>query len=911
MSKHEGSSGPGPQPFLRFRPLHTRVGLVVAALVVSFALALGLVLASTARQDLGDLQASGLQGLADQMSRELSRGMDQFQREVVSEATRQVYRDSGAQAAEMRFALDAFKALNPEFAYASIVDAGTARVIAATGGIFEGGSGRGRPTFEEGLKGPFVGDVHDAVRLAELLPKPASGETLRFLDVAAPIRDASGRVIRVFAAHVAWEWTRTVREMVFEPLRDRRGIELVLGDTRDKVVLAASSELAVGTDLSATLAVIRSADGAVPWPDRGRFLSAVSDVQPHGTFPGFGWKVIARQPDRLAMAPLERLRTAFLLVALALGLVAAALGWLLSARMTRPVQALADLAWQADSRHGVSALPPGAAIGEVGVVHAALSRLADAARAEASASAASERRFAVLAASLPQVVWLARANGSMEYANRPWLVDAAGGRHRSVDDLAEWIDEDDERQQFRRMWAHSRGSGEPLAIRCRMSTPGSEAARWCEIHGAAVANDDASVSHWIGTILDVDESVVLAIAMQRALDEERRAREGAERLARMKDEFLSTVSHELRSPLNAISGWGEILGRRSDGDPLGRRASEAIRRNTAAQASLIEDLIDLSAAVGRTLVLNPVDMDLAQAALMATHAQRPEALAKGVTLACTADAPVGVHGDVERVVQILAILLRNAVKFTDEGGRIDVSTLRDHAWGVVRVRDTGRGIGSEYLPHVFDRLRQEDGSFARAKGGLGLGLSLAKALVELSQGRIDVHSDGLGRGATFTVRLPYRELKPQPVASPVASPAVPPDAAADTESLPDLTGLDVLLVDDEADAREVTSMALASLGADVTCADGGPQALQLFAGRRFDLLVSDIGMPGMDGLALLQSIRSSPTGRTVPAIALTAFSLGSQVQAGLAAGFQAYLVKPVSMETLARCVAATRHEAAS
>lgn len=375
----------------------------------------------------------------------------------------------------------------------------------------------------------------------------------------------------------------------------------------------------------------------------------------------------------------------------------------------------------------------------------------------------------------------------------------------------------------------------------------------------------------------------------------RQAKEEAERASELKDQFLAVLSHELRSPLSAITGWADILANFSDAHPLLGKAAAVIRRNAQLQARMINDLLDMSAVVAGKLVMQTMSVDLSALASEAVLAGLHEAQAKGVALHCRAPRALWVDGDAQRLSQVLSNLIGNAIKFTDRGGAIEVEVLEDGEHVVARVRDTGRGISPGFLPFVFDRLRQEDGSFTRKAGGLGLGLAIARAIVELHRGRISADSAGAGSGSTFELRLPL-----------LREPTLPPAPA--TEPIPlcedTLAGVRVLLVDDEEDAREVGQVALSRLGAKVSVAGSAAEALTRLADERFDLLVSDIGMPDMDGRSLIRAVRRMPGGSAteLPAVALTAFAMVADRQEGLAAGFQGYVAKPIELGALTRAI---------
>lgn len=885
--------------------LQTRLGLAVGMLMLLLSLGVAMLLLRAAEREYVRLASSNLSTLGDQMARELSAGMDRLGLEVQTQALRDLFREDTTPVAAMRQALDDFQRLHPEFAHASIVDAQSGRVLAATGGVFEGGSGRGRPTFERGKEGLFLGDVHDAVRLAELLPKPPDGEALRFLDVAAPIHDASGRVVRVLAAHVAWGWTDQVRTEVFGPVGERRGVQAVLVDSENKVVLASGPSLPVGTRLGPIIAAAGAEATRMAWADGRDDLTVVAATRPVGRFPGFGWKVVARQPYADVVAPITRLGSALLTSALGLGLFGALSGWWLTGRLVRPVRLLAEAAQREEAIAAGStafATPPG---DELQTVQHALHRLADRARTQAQAADASERRFDALVRTLPQAVWIADSAGVVRFVNR----DALAARAAPPDDEAvalgalQRLAWPQDRPALDVAWRQAQSTRAPLRLRLRMQSTPDAPARWvdCEARPVHAVASGHGAPDWIGTLVDVDESVQATQRSARALDAERESRSQAERLIRMRDEFIATVSHELRSPLTAMLGWSDILRRRHD-EATVAKAAEVIGRNARLQSALIDDLIDMSAALAGKLAVQVQSLDLAQAARDAVASQAQAAEAKGVTLAMDAGGSVQVLADPRRLAQVLANLVGNAIKFTAAVGRIDLRVWSEGASGVVRVRDTGCGIAPDFLPFVFDRLRQEDASHTRRAGGLGLGLAISKALVELQGGRINAHSDGANQGATFTVALKC--------ATSATAPTDDPDDGADAPGSA-LAGLRVLVVDDESDPREFTRFALDAMGADVRAVGSAAEALVHLAAEPCDALVSDIAMPEMDGLALIRAVRLLPDPRAahVPAIALTAFAMEDDRRAGLLAGFQGYVVKPVSLRHLYEAIVAARRHA--
>jgi len=401
-------------------------------------------------------------------------------------------------------------------------------------------------------------------------------------------------------------------------------------------------------------------------------------------------------------------------------------------------------------------------------------------------------------------------------------------------------------------------------------------------------------------------SQVTAAEREQLLVRERAARDQAEHLSAMKDEFLATLSHELRTPLNAILGWAAMLQRGTRDEATLRRGLETIERNARAQGQLIDDLLDMSRIVSGTLRLDVQRIELAKAIEGALGTVQPAVLARQIVLRSELADDIEVHGDPGRLQQVLWNLLSNAVKFTPSGGTVTVALAREGVEALVRVSDSGIGIAPDFLPHVFDRFRQQDASITRRHGGLGLGLAIVKQLVELHGGTIAVASAGENSGTTFTLRLPLA----------AASCVVPePAPAAEVLALADLSGLSVLLVDDAPDTLEVIEQILQQCGAATLAASGAAMALALLDSERPDVIVSDIGMPDIDGFELMRRIRRRPhdAGGEIPALALTALTRQDDYERALQAGFDDYLAKPVDAGALVARIAelAARRRAGS
>jgi CheY-like chemotaxis protein len=393
-------------------------------------------------------------------------------------------------------------------------------------------------------------------------------------------------------------------------------------------------------------------------------------------------------------------------------------------------------------------------------------------------------------------------------------------------------------------------------------------------------------------------------------DAEQRARHDAEAANRLKDEFLATMSHELRTPLNAILGWASLL-RRGARDAEGlERGLATIERNALAQARLIEDVLDVSRIISGKLRLDVRRVDLVAIANAAADVVRPAAVARRVQLTVDAglEPTVDLVADPDRLQQVIWNLLSNAVKFTPSDGSVTLSIQRQGSALRLIVSDTGAGIAPEHLPFVFERFRQVDSSTTRKYGGLGLGLAIVRHLVELHGGWVSASSDGVGRGATFTVELPVRALASQPTETAYFG-AV--ERAADTsQSLTQLLGVKILVIDDDEDSRLLLQTALEGAGAWVRLADSAASAFSFLEQQSVDVVISDIGMPEEDGISLMRRLRAQPVHRRLPAVALTAYARSEDVTRALEAGFQRHVAKPANITELARAVAELVEEVA-
>jgi PAS domain S-box-containing protein len=513
--------------------------------------------------------------------------------------------------------------------------------------------------------------------------------------------------------------------------------------------------------------------------------------------------------------------------------------------------------------------------------------------------AASNQQFLDLAEAIPQLVWISDGTGKAVYFNSPWGPFTGS----TLDELSKqgWqlALHPEDRNSATARWKESVEGGNPFEAEYRLKQASDGSYRWFLCRATPVRDKSGKSVRWFGSCTDIHSQKQLEHDREELLAAERKARSDLLRTNIIKDQFLATLSHELRTPMTAILGWTQLLR-----DPVIREASldraiEAIDSNAKAQARLIEDLLDMSRILSGKLTIKPESMDLKEGLQAAIDAVGPAVLLKQLTL--EQDVPqqddFRIQGDPTRLQQVMSNLLSNAVKFTPAGGKVQVSLQRDANLVTLKISDTGRGIRPEFLPHVFERFRQADGSTTRQHGGLGLGLAIVKHLVEMHGGHASAESAGEEKGATFTVQLP--------VNAPIVKNAPKIEAQPNDGNMVSLKGLRILLVEDDAGSAEVVRAILEHAGAEVEAVSSGIAGLKSLAERQFDVLISDIGMPQMDGYGLIRRVREIEPGtnRHIQAIALTAFASKDDRQEALAAGYQMHLAKPVAPGDLTRAVA--------
>jgi PAS domain S-box-containing protein len=450
---------------------------------------------------------------------------------------------------------------------------------------------------------------------------------------------------------------------------------------------------------------------------------------------------------------------------------------------------------------------------------------------------------------------------------------------------------------------HSRAANMELRLRGNLAPFEKEYVRkdgsrvWAMVGAATIAETD---DRWMAFILDISDRKHAAVEREAAYQREHAARTQAEEATRLKDEFLANLSHELRTPMNAIIGWTHLLKTGRLDDAQRQRAMESIDRGARSQAKLIEDLLDVSRIVSGKLSLTMTPVDLRAVLNAALDSQRPAAQAKNIRLEMTSAAPdCAVVGDVGRLQQVFLNILSNALKFTPAGGQVGVTLASTGDCACVSITDTGEGISGEFLPYVFDRFRQADGTSTRNHMGLGLGLAIVKHVVEMHGGTVVAQSQGVGKGATFKVTLPLAgevEGRPRgPLAERMPGGQVPQTAL----------GIRVLIVEDDVETRDILAAILDRAGFSYRVATRASEALTVLDDWQPDVIVSDIGMPDMDGYAFARQLRARPAaqGGHIPALALSAFARAEDRELALRSGYQAHIAKPVEPADLVKAIA--------
>lgn len=509
----------------------------------------------------------------------------------------------------------------------------------------------------------------------------------------------------------------------------------------------------------------------------------------------------------------------------------------------------------------------------------------------------SETRFRTLTSHAPVGIFMTDPEGNCLYVNERWCEMA--GMSPDVAQGTGWVSalHPDDRERIANVWYQASRDGQVFAAEYRFQTPQGKVT-WVQGTATALQRETGEVAGYLGTLTDITERKQAEADREHLFQQEQAAREAAERANRIKDEFLAVLSHELRSPLNPILGWTKLLqlGRLDAAKTVDALAT--IERNARLQTQLIDDLLDVAKILRGKLSLNMVVVNLSSAVEAALDTVGTTAVAKSISLGSVLPNIGQVFGDMARLQQIVWNLLSNAIKFTPHGGCVDIQLQQVGTEAHIIVKDTGKGISPDFLPHLFESFQQEDASITRRYGGLGLGLAIVRQLVEAHGGTITAHSLGEGLGATFTVQLPLLN---------VASAVQPLDDYPLQEL--DLTGIRVLAIDDEPDARELLTALLTEYGAVVLTVASASEVLVNLEAFQPTVLVSDIAMPEVDGYTLIQQVRALPPGQggQIPAIALTAYAREDDHQRAINSGFQRHITKPLEPARLVQAVVTLAH----
>lgn len=525
-----------------------------------------------------------------------------------------------------------------------------------------------------------------------------------------------------------------------------------------------------------------------------------------------------------------------------------------------------------------------------------------------------EEQFRFITNTIPQIVWTTDACGVTDYVNQRWVDYTGLSQEAALQTDWQVLIHPDDLPAVQEFWTNSYKTASIYEVEYRLRRSDG-VLRWHLVQGLPMRDQNGQVVKWFGTCTDIHDQKELEIERRYLLERERAAREAAERANYIKDEFLAILSHELRSPLNPILGWVKLMQSRKFDPAKTADALATIERNAKLQTQLIDDLLDVAKILRGKLSMEVAPVNLVFVIEAAIDTVRTAAVAKSILLHSELPEIGQISGDAARLQQVIWNLLSNAIKFTPNGGRVDIklSLVTSH-WSLVNpegqrtiekgqkthyaqitVSDTGKGIAPDFLPHIFESFRQEDASTTRKFGGLGLGLAIVYSLVEAHGGTIWADSEGEGLGATFTIRLPLLNLEPeqgQPNPLPV-------------QEL-DLSGIRVLAVDDEPDARDLLTVLLTQYGAEVLTVASATDVLANLESFQPDVIVSDIGMPGVDGYALIQQIRALPPakGGQTPAIALTAYGTEGDRKRVITSGYQLHIIKPLEPEQLVQAVIA-------
>lgn len=518
-----------------------------------------------------------------------------------------------------------------------------------------------------------------------------------------------------------------------------------------------------------------------------------------------------------------------------------------------------------------------------------------------------DKNFQALAEAIPQIIWTADANGDSGFVSQRWFDYTGLDRKRvRAHEWAQTVHPED-LDRVTKQWSQVAASGENYEVQYRLRDRDGNY-RWHLERARAVRDKKGDVIRWFGVCIDIHEQIVIqkqmndtANILRTGQEELKQALMKAETAGKMKDEFLATLSHELRTPMSAILGWAEFLTSKARSPEVVKQGLDTIHRNAILQSELISDLLDVSRIICGKFQLSSEVILVTDVVERTVDSCRLMAAEKGIVIEVgEGGEEAKVIGDSSRIQQILWNILTNAIKFTHRGGDIRVFTAVNQDRVDITVRDTGVGISAEFLPHVFERFRQADSSITRQYGGMGLGLAIVRHLAEMHEGSIRAESEGIGKGATFIVSLPLAKGEELRQLDGVALSLAPEIDEAPDCGL-DLSGFRILIVDDAIDTLLLLQQVLSVDGAEVLMAHSAAEAFQLFTDNFVDLIISDIGMPGEDGYQLMQRIRSHERERdlfSIPAVALTAYARETDIRKSREAGFNRHLAKPLTPKRL-------------